>query len=121
MMTWVYGSQILQANGDAVNFCADYIGSVQTISTNDYANEIRMAFQTNGLDSCRTKWGRIFSYNNQLPSYRRTPVEDFALMVQGHAKSLQESEREGFLTNIYRRAQMTTEEMELFRDEYISY
>lgn len=114
MMTWVCGFSALRRDPNAICYCADYIGSVQQVSTNAYVQELRDAILSNGVSSCRARWSAIFSYNNRIAGFRNSLVEEFSPMAWTYVRTLDESEKGAFVTNLYQRARMSSSEIESF-------
>ena len=118
MFTWIFNYNGLKHDTNAVNYCADYIGTVQNISTNAYHAELTSAYAESNLVSCILKWKPIFSYNARVPRFRSTLMRNFKSMVDTCTNGMTQAEGAAFISNVIERARLNAEEIECLEKGY---
>ena len=118
MLSWIFKYKPLGLHPPAVNYCADHIGSWQTLSTNDYAGELHEAFTSGNVAPCLARWKPIFSYNSRMPEARRVLTRNFKSMVDTCTNGMTQAEGAAFISNVIERARLNAEEIECLEKGY---
>lgn len=106
LLATVLSLPAIQSNPEAIAYCADFVGSMQCISTNNYAFELSEAATTNGVRACVERWRPVFDYNARVDDFREELVTVLSSAYMACAGIMQDADREAFATNVITRARL---------------
>ena len=105
----------VKTDPEAIVYCADYIGSMQRASTNEYAAELAKAVASNDVRSCVDRWRPVFEYNARMDAFRDGLVTVLSPAYKICSDGMQDATRAAFETNVMIRARLSEAETRRLR------
>lgn len=110
LFTAVLSFPAIRTDPEAIVYCADYIGSMQRASTNDYAAELSEAVASNSVRSCVDRWRPILEYNAQIGDFRDELVTVLSPAYRICSDVMLDAARAAFETNVIVHARLSESE-----------
>ena len=101
----------LENDCEIIDGVSDFIGKFQTVPTDSYSAEVWSVGTNAEIRAFRTRWRNLLGYNSRIIPFRDQLVTEFSPLYLTYEASLPESDRALVLSNVIRRAHLTSEEL----------